>query len=76
MATTKEQLLKKRYKAEYRKVHRMIDRYSEKYGRNWTKDTLTKREHAAFISALRRAKRAIESLVYLDVKSGKIKRVR
>jgi len=76
MATTKEQLLKKRYNAENRKVRRMMDKYREKYGRNWTKDTLTARENAAFLSALRRQKKAINALVDLEIKAGRIKRLR
>ena len=76
MATTKEQLLKKRYKAEEKKSDRIMAKYSQKYGKNWTINSLTGRERAVLWSALRRQGKAINALVDLEVKSGKIKRVR
>lgn len=76
MATTKEQLLKKRYKAEEKKSDRMMAKYSQKYGRNWTINSLTGRERAALWAALRRQGKAINALVDLDIKAGRIKRVR
>ncbi len=74
MATTKEKLYQKRYEAEERKVNRMMERYSLKYGRNWTKYDLTAREHQALLSALRKQKRAIKSLIDIEVKEGRLKK--
>lgn len=74
MATTKEKLYQKRCEAEERKVNRMMERYSLKYGRNWTKYDLTAREHQAFLSALRKQKRAIGSLIDIEVKEGRLKK--
>ena len=76
MATTREQLLRKRYDAEERKVDRMMERYSAKYGRNWTKKNLTATEHKALLSALRKQKRAIGAIIDIQVKDGRIKKVR
>lgn len=74
MATTKEKLYQKRYEAEERKVNRMMERYSLKYGRNWTKYDLTAREHQDLLSALRKQKRAIKSLIDIEVKEGRLKK--
>ncbi len=74
MATNRELQLQKRYKLEEQRVNRMMAKFSAKYGRNWTKNTLTARENSAFLSALRRQKRAIDALVKLDIESGRLKR--
>ena len=74
MATTKEKLYQKRYEAEERKVNRMMERYSLKYGRNWTKYDLTAREYQDLLSALRKQKRAIKSLIDIEVKEGRLKK--
>lgn len=76
MATSKEDLLRKRYEAEERKVDRMMERYRLKYGRNWTKNNLTAREHQALLLALRKQKRAIGAIIDIQVKDGRIKKVR
>lgn len=74
MATKKEDLYRKRYEAEERKVKRMMERYRLKYGRNWTKNNLTAREHQSLLSALRRQKKAIDAIIEIQVKDGRIKK--
>lgn len=74
MATKKEDLYRKRYEAEKRKVDRMMERYRLKYGRNWTKNDLTQREHQSLLSALRRQKKAIDAIIEIQVKDGRIKK--
>ena len=70
MATSKEDLVRKRYESEERKIQRLIDRYRTKYGRNWTKAHLTAKEHQAFIYALRSHLKTVDALYSLQTKVG------
>ena len=71
---TREQSLRKKYEAADRKMARLIEKYIVKYGYNWTIDSLSAKEKIAFWSVLRQQKKAIDALVKLDIKSGRLKR--